>query len=199
MRNLGKEPGVSLRPTQAKQVGAKSKIMNALIKPKFATDFTAMNPQKSVLTKVRCVLLFAILMLTNLPAMTSAQSTSCPDIHVIVLDIRNSAGTVACALFESPAGFPIEFLHDATNIMVIKIRHPQVRCDFLHIPPETYALDVIHDENVNGKLDIKWLWIPTEGYGFSNDAKAFLGAPSFSAARFIYEGHDLDLTISLHY
>jgi len=44
-----------------------------------------------------------------------------------------------------------------------------------------------------------WLGIPTEGYGFSNDAKALFSAPSFSVARFPYDGRTLDLTISLHY
>jgi len=52
---------------------------------------------------------------------------------------------------------------------------------------------------MNGKLDTNWLGIPTEGYGFSNEAKALLGAPSFSATRFPYDGENLDLTISLHY
>jgi uncharacterized protein (DUF2141 family) len=52
---------------------------------------------------------------------------------------------------------------------------------------------------MNGKLDTNWLGIPKEGYGFSNDAKALLSAPSFSAASFPYEGGDLALTITLHY
>jgi uncharacterized protein (DUF2141 family) len=52
---------------------------------------------------------------------------------------------------------------------------------------------------MNGKLDTKWLGIPMEGYGFSNDAKAFLSAPSFSAASFPYDRQDLELTIRLHY
>jgi uncharacterized protein (DUF2141 family) len=118
---------------------------------------------------------------------------------VRILDIRNSTGTVACALFESPAGFPIEFLHYATNVMVIKIRETHARCDFEDIPPGTYALAVVHDENMNGKLDTGLLGVPLEGYGFSNDAKAWLGAPSFSAASFPYDGHNLELTLSLHY
>jgi uncharacterized protein (DUF2141 family) len=118
---------------------------------------------------------------------------------VKILDIRNSTGAVACALFESQEGFPAEFLHSATNIMVIKIRDTQARCDFEDIAPGTYALAVIHDENMNGKLDTDWLGIPTEGYGFSNDATAALGAPSFSAASFPYDGRTLDLTISLNY
>jgi uncharacterized protein (DUF2141 family) len=134
----------------------------------------------------------------NLPAIAFAQS-SCPGIHVKILNIRNSTGAVACALFESPVGFPTEFLQSATNIMIVKVRDTQARCDFEDIAPGAYALAVIHDENMNGKLDTNWLGIPTEGYGFSNDAKALLGAPSFSAASFPYGGRNLDLTISLHY
>ena len=64
---------------------------------------------------------------------------------------------------------------------------------------QSYALAVIHDENMNGKLDTNRLGMPTEGYGFSNDAKAFLRAPSFSAASFPYDGRNLDLAISLNY
>ncbi|MDD2466411.1 MAG: DUF2141 domain-containing protein [Desulfobulbus sp.] len=116
-----------------------------------------------------------------------------------ILNIRNSTGTVACALFESPEGFPKEYLHSATNIMMIKIRDSQARCDFEDIPPGRYAMAVVHDENMNGKLDTNLIGIPTEGYGFSNDAKAMLGAPSFSAASFLYDGRNIELTMSLNY
>jgi len=83
--------------------------------------------------------------------------------------------------------------------MFIKVRDKQARCDFEDIPPGTYALAIVHDENMNGKLDTNLLGIPKEGYGFSNDAKALLGAPSFSAASFPYDGQNLELTISLNY
>jgi uncharacterized protein (DUF2141 family) len=52
---------------------------------------------------------------------------------------------------------------------------------------------------MNGKLDTNRLGIPREGYGFSNDAKGWLGPPSFSATSFRYDGRNLDLTMSLHY
>jgi uncharacterized protein (DUF2141 family) len=132
-------------------------------------------------------------------AANAVAQSSCPGIHVKVLDIRNSKGTVACALFEGPDGFPIEYLHVATNVMVIKIRKSQASCEFDDIPPGTYALAVIHDENMNGKLDVNALGIPTEGYGFSNDAASWFGAPTFKDASFRYDGHSLDMTISLHY
>jgi uncharacterized protein (DUF2141 family) len=51
-----------------------------------------------------------------------------------------------------------------------------------------------NDENMNGKLDTNWLGIPEEGYGFSNDVKALLDAPSFSAASFQYDGGTLLVT-----
>jgi uncharacterized protein (DUF2141 family) len=137
-------------------------------------------------------------MAAALPALAVGQSP-CPGIHVQVLDIRNSTGTVDCALFESANGFPVEFLLSATNVMVIKVRKTQARCDFEDIPPGTYALAVIHDENMNGKLDVNLLGIPKEGYGFSNDVKALFGAPSFAAASFVYDGRNLDLTIAMHY
>lgn len=47
--------------------------------------------------------------------------------------------------------------------------------------------------------ETNWLGITTEGYGFSNDATGVVGAPSFSAVSFPYDGQNLELTMSLHY
>jgi len=159
---------------------------------------TVKEPAVGSLIGVRCVAWFAVLMFANLPAVTFAQSP-CPGIHVKILNIKNSTGTVACALFESQVGFPIDFMRSATNIMAIKIRKTQACCDFGDIAPGTYAIAAIHDENMNGKLDTNLMGIPTEGYGFSNNAKGLVGAPSFSAASFPYDGRNIELTMSLHY
>jgi uncharacterized protein (DUF2141 family) len=148
---------------------------------------------------IQRVVWLAVLALAHLPALAFAQASSCPGIHVQVLNIRNSTGTVDCALFESPAGFPTEALRSATNVMVIKVRQTQARCDFEDIPPGTYALAVFHDENMNGTLDTNRLGIPTEGYGFSNDVKGVFGAPAFSAASFAYDGRTRKMTIRLEY
>ena len=138
-------------------------------------------------------------LLMAVAAVSVTAQAACPGIHVQIQNIRNSTGTVDCALFESPEGFPTEVLRSATNVMVIKVRQTQARCDFADIPPGRYALAVIHDENMNGKLDTNMLGIPTEGYGFSNDVTGVFGAPAFSAASFAYDGRTLALTISLHY
>ena len=136
---------------------------------------------------LRLVAWFALLMIGNLPAIGFTQSP-CPGIHVRILNIRNSTGTIDCALFASPDGFPKEFLHSAIIVMVLKIKETEARCDFEDIPTGTYALAVIHDENMNGKLDTKLVGgVPKEGYYFSNDVRAVRGAPSFSNDSFPYD------------
>lgn len=147
---------------------------------------------------VRCAVIFAVLLFTNLPVITFAQP-SWPGIHVEILEIENSRGKIGCALFESEEGFPSKFMHHATNIVSIEIRDTRASCNFAEIPQGTYALAVIHDENMNGELDTNWMGIPKEGYGFSNDVKIRGGAPSFDDAGFRYEGQTLEMTITLNY
>lgn len=172
--------------------------MNGLIVRPSAAVATAMDSPILASLGVRCVTRISALMLGVFPALADAQSP-CAGIHVKILDMRNSTGAVACALFQSSEGFPVEYLRSATHIVFVKIRDKQARCDFQDIPPGTYALAVVHDENMNGKLDANWMGVPREGYGFSNDAKGLLGAPTFSAASFPFGGQNLELTISLNY
>jgi uncharacterized protein (DUF2141 family) len=148
--------------------------------------------------RTRRASLHAVLLLLGLSASALAQAP-CEGIHVTVLNIKNSTGTVACALFDSAQGFPGEYLRMATNVMVIKVRHSQARCTFEEIPPGAYAIGVIHDENMNGILDTNMIGVPKEGYGFSNDASGTLGPPSFDAASFPYDGRNLEMTIRLNY
>lgn len=116
------------------------KVVNESTIRKSAAASPNNNPEIRVTMGVRCVAWCAVLMFANL-AVAFAQSP-CPGIHVKIPDIRNSTGTVACAHFESPVGFPTEFLHSATNVTVINIWKTQARCDFEDIPPGTYAIAV---------------------------------------------------------
>ena len=55
----------------------------------------------------------------------------------------------------------------------------------LELPPGEYALSVYHDLNENSKLDTGIFGIPTEKYGFSNNAKGYMGPPSFEKSKVI--------------
>jgi uncharacterized protein (DUF2141 family) len=62
-----------------------------------------------------------------------------------------------------------------------------------------YALNVIHDRNNNNKLDTNGLGIPKEGWGCSNDARGFMGAPKFKD-KLVEIKQDKTVTINLvHY
>lgn len=52
------------------------------------------------------------------------------------------------------------------------------------LPVGRLALNVTHDLNGNGRLDMNAMGIPTEPYGFSNNASGNFGPPQFQQAVF---------------
>lgn len=64
---------------------------------------------------------------------------------------------------------------------------------FSDLPAGQYAVKLMHDANDNGKLDRNFIGIPSEGYGFSNNAGEF-GPASFAEAAFDVAA-DTQLTI----
>ena len=50
------------------------------------------------------------------------------------------------------------------------------------------AVSVLHDLNGNGRLDQNAVGMPTEPYGFSNDAVGHFGPPKFEGARLRLRG-----------
>lgn len=59
----------------------------------------------------------------------------------------------------------------------------------------TYAIRYYHDENENKKMDVNKHGIPIETYGFSNNARGFMGEPKFKKMSFeLKEDQTLDLT-----
>ncbi|MFJ1257195.1 DUF2141 domain-containing protein [Cupriavidus sp. CuC1] len=105
------------------------------------TDWTGAYPSAAHAPgKFLTVAFTALLVITvifSYSDVTFSQSTH-PGIHVTILNIRNSNGMVACTLFESPIGFPKDYLHSARNIMSIRIQNNRARCDFEDVPPGTY-------------------------------------------------------------
>ena len=64
------------------------------------------------------------------------------------------------------------------------------------LPPGTYAIGIFHDANLNNRLDNYFFGVPREQYGFSNNARGFMGPPSFEDAAFPLEGKT-EISISL--
>jgi uncharacterized protein (DUF2141 family) len=69
----------------------------------------------------------------------------------------------------------------------------------LYLPaPGRYALVMFHDANADGDLNLGPFG-PKEGYGFSNNLRPFLSAPSLGSALFDVAGAEARLTIRLRY
>ena len=104
------------------------------------------------------------------------------DVIVTAIDLRSAEGSVLACLTPSNGSFP-DCGEDTRSQRRIVRANTRVTIVFNDVEPGEYAVSLLHDENGNGKVD-KALFIPTEGFGFSRDAKLRLGPPRFSAAAF---------------
>ena len=67
------------------------------------------------------------------------------------------------------------------------------------VAPGTYAVQVIHDANLNATLDRNLLDIPTEGYGFSNVPARHVRRPGFAEAAFAVTDQGGGVSVPLTY
>jgi uncharacterized protein (DUF2141 family) len=68
--------------------------------------------------------------------------------------------------------------------------------EFRDLPPGRYAVQVMHDENDNGKLDTNFMGMPVEGYGFSRNPRSLRKA-TFEEAQFELTGEDQAIEVQL--
>ncbi len=133
--------------------------------------------------------------IASIPAHARAQATA-GRIEARLLGLASDTGTARCLMFSSEEGWPAD-RSKAFRRASSEIHQHQASCVFDDVPPGTYAITAIHDLNDNGKLDKNFLGVPTEPYGFSNDARGTMSAPKFSAASFAYSGGALNLAFTL--
>jgi len=114
------------------------------------------------------------------------------------LALRNNSGQVGCLLFNSERGYPKD-PKAAIQRKWCSIANLESVCRFDPIPAGTYAVACFHDENKNGRLDTGLFGIPSEGTVASNNAKGFMGPPSFERARFSFTGNATELRLTMAY
>ena len=117
---------------------------------------------------------------------------------VRVSSLRSNSGQVGCMIYGSARGFPTDPAA-ALHRRWCAIDKGASSCAFDPLPAGTYAVACFHDENKNGKLDTGLFGIPTEGTVASNNAKGFMGAPSFKDAKFAFTGSPTELRLKMGY
>ncbi len=116
------------------------------------------------------------------------------ELTVTITDIREARGFLMVALVNSDAAWNNK--EKSVAEQKVAAAQGEVKLQFKDLTPGTYAVQVMHDENENYKLDTNFLGIPTEGYGFSNNPNLMRKA-HFDEARFDVGAEDASITIRL--
>ena len=99
------------------------------------------------------------------------------------------SGKLFLAVYDDPLIFESNKSEQLENkINVIAKLVEDVKIDVfkksIYLPVGVYAVSFYIDSNNNQKLDYNFLGVPTEQFGFSNNAMGFFGSPSFDQASF---------------
>ena len=117
-------------------------------------------------------------------------------VQLTVIGLKNDIGDVKVGLFDSAESFNGK-TKDKFAGAVIKIQNKKIQYIFPAVPYGEYAIKLFHDEDGDDEIDTNFLGIPTESYGFSNNAKGFFGPPSFKTAKFIVSSDTVRVDINL--
>src|SRR5262245_36276949 len=102
------------------------------------------------------------------------------ELTVEITGIRTDKGSLMVSVVNSEAGWNNQEKPVAASKLAATGKNAVLH---FNLPAGSYAVQVMHDENDNGKVDSNFMGIPTEGYGFSNNPQVMRKA-YFSEAKF---------------
>ena len=103
-------------------------------------------------------------------------------LSIHISGISKIKGSLFIAIFRATDDFPV-FGKQFKGI-IKEVEGKSQNYNFDNLPEGEYALAIYQDVNRNKILDKNLLGIPTEIYGFSNNARRTFSAPSFQEAKF---------------
>jgi uncharacterized protein (DUF2141 family) len=133
------------------------------------------------------LVLIAVLLITGFAQAQKVKLT------VEMSGFKNNDGKVKVGLYNSEGNF----LKAPIKSLAVEIKDGKAKAIFEGIDKGEYAVSIYHDENNNGTLDKNMMGIPSEGYASSNNAKGFMGPPSYSDAKFTIQANStIKMTIN---
>ena len=121
------------------------------------------------------------------------------ELAIEVTGIRSDDGRVLLALHQERADVSFPDDQGAVAGVWVNALAGTFSLVFPDLADGRYAVSVMHDENGDGALDTNLLGVPTEGYGFSNDATGIMGPPEFSDALVVVGDGSVHTVITLRY
>lgn len=114
----------------------------------------------------------------------SVNSNTNYTLKVKVHDLRNDKGVVQFALYNKNGTIPDEKYEKYYKMKTAKVENGAAYVIFTDLKPGVYAVNILHDENKDGKID-KGFILPIEGIGFSNyESIGITNRPNFTKASF---------------
>lgn len=126
----------------------------------------------------------------------SALSAIAAELEVEVGGVRSADGQVKLMLFDRAEGFRKE--DKSREVLALPAAVGTVSGVFRDLPPGRYAIVTYHDEDGDGKLNLRFGMFPKEGYGLSNNPSVS-GPPAFQDAAFDLPEMGAKLAIQLAY
>lgn len=118
-------------------------------------------------------------------------------IAVTVKNVRSNKGEVAITVYPGDSKL---FLAPHAKLTRVRLPAAPVVHACMDVPKAgDYAVAVYHDENGDHHFNRTLVGLPAEGYGFSNDAPAVAGLPTYNASKFMVREGINPLTITMRY
>ncbi|MFK8037997.1 MAG: DUF2141 domain-containing protein [Crocinitomicaceae bacterium] len=130
---------------------------------------------------------------------SSIQSASLTrsDLHIQLKNIRNSDGVIYVFLYNYENQYPrAPLTYYKVGKSKVKNGNLTVKIPNIEYNPK-YAITLIDDENDNEDLD-RFLGLPTEGFGFSNNVRPLISLPDYNDLLFTFSS-EKTIYIDLQY
>jgi uncharacterized protein (DUF2141 family) len=138
------------------------------------------------------------LILASLMTFLYPQEIDSVSLTVHVEGLRNQKGHVQFAIYNKGGSIPDMHYQQCFRIEIAMIADNSSSYTFGNIPKGQYAVNILHDENKNGKID-KGFILPVEGFGYSNFSHlGFLNRPNFKKSSFELKT-DTTITVDINY
>ena len=121
-----------------------------------------------------------LIFITSLMLSVTQKNNNAPEgsLDINLTNIRNNDGFIYIFIYSYENQYPYEpYKHYKVNKSKVNNGKLTAHISSLALK-DTYAITLIDDENSNEDLD-RWLGIPNEGYGFSNNVRPMLSLPEY--------------------
>lgn len=134
------------------------------------------------------------------PGSASAPAPAKSTLTVHLTGFRNAKGKVNIDLFRDGKGFPLDSAGVVeSERLEIDPKTLSATAVFADLPPGTYAVAVVHDDNLTGKMEFDASGIPLKGFGFSNNPDTSQGPPTPESATFAVNQPETKIDIKITY